>query len=154
MKRFNCVPCGRRFGKTTMGLHRLTPPMLEGFPVGWFAPRFKYLTEVWRDFRRVLKPITRHKDESQRRIELVTGGSIEFWSLEDGDAGRSRKYKRIVIDEAAKVKNLEQAWTQAIRPTLTDFRGGADFYSTPKGRNFFWKTFTYGLDPLRPDWAT
>jgi len=137
-----------------MGLHRLTPPMLEGFPVGWFAPRFKYLTEVWRDFRRVLKPITRHKDESQRRIELVTGGSIEFWSLEDGDAGRSRKYKRIVIDEAAKVKNLEQAWTQAIRPTLTDFRGGADFYSTPKGRNFFWKTFTYGLDPLRPDWAT
>jgi hypothetical protein len=137
-----------------MGLNRLVPPMLEGYPVAWFAPRYKYLAEIWRDFRRTLLPITRHKDESARRIELVTGGSIEFWSLEDEDAGRSRRYKRVVVDEAAKVRKLEDAWQQGIRPTLTDFRGEADFLSTPKGRNFFWKAFVWGQSPDEPEWAT
>jgi hypothetical protein len=127
--------------------------MLEGYPTAWFAPTYKYLTDVWRDFERVLKPVTRDLSKQERRIELVTGGSVECWSLEDPDAGRSRKYRRVVIDEAAKCRHLEVAWNQAIRPTLADFRGDADFYSTPKGRNFFWALFCRGLDPLDPDWA-
>ena len=85
----------------------------------------------------------------------MTGGLIEFWSLKDNpDAGRSRKYKRVVIDEAAKVANLENAWNKAIRPTLADLKGGADFYSTPKGHDFFWKTHTWGQDPNRPEWRS
>jgi phage terminase large subunit-like protein len=152
-KRFNVLACGRRFGKTVYGEHRLVPPMLAGHPVAWFAPRFKYLNEVWRDFRRTLLPVTSHKNEQERRIELITGGSIDFWSLEDPDSGRGRKYKRVVIDEAAKAKNLEAAWQEAIRPTLTDLEGDADLLSTPKGRNFFWKAYVKGLDPLEPEWA-
>jgi hypothetical protein len=35
-----------------------------------------------------------------------------------------------VIDEAAMIPNLEQAW-QAIRPMLTDLQGKAWFLSTP-----------------------
>jgi Terminase large subunit, T4likevirus-type, N-terminal len=152
-KRFNVVACGRRFGKTTMGLHRLSAPALEGYPTAWFAPTFKYLAEAWRDFNRVLRPVIAKKNETERRIELVTGGVIDFWSLEDPDAGRSRKYKRIVIDEAAKVRHLEAAWNQAIRATLTDMKGDADFYSTPKGHDFFWKAFARGQDASEVDWA-
>jgi len=85
---------------------------------------------------------------------LITGGVVEFWSLEDPDAGRSRKYRRVVVDEAAMIRNLEDAWNNAIRPTLTDFKGDADLYSTPKGRNFFWKGFVRGQDPFEPEWAT
>jgi terminase large subunit-like protein len=144
---------GRRWGKTVLGTHRLIGPALEGFPVAWFAPSYKYLAEAWRDFERALKPIIRRSSETQRRIELVTGGTIEFWSCEDPDAGRSRKYKRIAVDEAAKVKGLEKAWNEAIRPTLTDLIGDADFYSTPKGHDFFWKAFTWGQDQSKEDWA-
>jgi hypothetical protein len=154
MRRFNAVCCGRRFGKTVMGVNRLVPPALEGFPVAWFAPTYKYLTEVWRDFSRILRPVTRHINKTERRIELITGGVIEFWSMEDEDAGRSRKYKRVVIDEAAKVKGLKARWFEAIRPTLADFRGDADLYSTPKGKDFFFECFCQGVDPLEPDWSS
>lgn len=152
--RFNVVDCGRRFGKTTMGLNRIVPHSLAGFPCAWFAPTFKLLLEVWRDFRRILKPVTRAVSKQEKRIELVTGGSIEFWTLTDPDAGRSRKYKHVVIDEAAKARHLKQAWQESIRPTLTDYRGSADFLSTPKGRNFFWELYTRGQDPLQPEWMS
>src|SRR4051794_992795 len=151
-RRFNVVACGRRFGKTTLGIDRILEPMLAGYPTAWFAPTYKYLSEVWRDLVRILKPVIRHKDKTERRIELITGGSIECWTLEDEDAGRSRKYKRGVIDEAGRARTLEVAWTESIRPTLTDLKGDAYFFSTPKGRNFFWRAFTWGLDPLEPDW--
>lgn len=128
--------------------------MLAGYPVGWFAPTKKYYAEVWRDFEKLLAPITRSISKTDGRIDLVTGGSIEFWSLEDPDAGRSRKYRRIVVDEAAKARHLRQAWTEAIRATLTDFKGDADFYSTPKGRNFFWELFARGRDEKQTEWAS
>lgn len=152
--RFRVLACGRRFGKTTYGLHRLIRPLLDGRPVGWFAPSYKYLSEVWRDFHRALKPVIARSNATEKRVELITGGSIEFWSLTDEDAGRSRKYARVVIDEAAKVKKLEEAWNAAIRPTLTDLKGDADFLSTPKGRDFFWRAWTWGQDPHEKDWAS
>lgn len=153
-KRFNVLACGRRFGKTTHGINRLIGPALAGKPVGWFAPTFKYLSEAWRDFIKVLRPVIARANETQHRIELITGGSIEFWTMEDEDAGRSRKYARVVIDEAAKVKGLQDRWGKAIRPTLTDLKGDADFYSTPRGHDFFWRAFTWGQDPNQPDWAS
>src|SRR5579863_533254 len=100
-KRFNVVSCGRRFGKTTLGLHRLIGPALDGHPVGWFSPTYKYHAEAWREFVRILDPLIVRKNATAGLIELVTGGTLEFWTLSDQDAGRSRKYKRIGIDEAA-----------------------------------------------------
>ena len=151
--RFNVVACGRRWGKTCLGLHRLAEPALDGKPVGWFAPSYKYLAEAWRDFNRYLKPVIKNKNETERRLELITGGTLEFWTLEDVDSGRGRKYQRIGIDEAAKTKNLEAWWTNAGRATLADLEGDADFYSTPRGRNFFWRVFTQGEDPTNRDWS-
>jgi len=152
-QRFNVVDCGRRWGKTVLGVNAAAPPGIDGAPVGWFAPSYKYLYGPWVDLNRILKPIISRTNKSEWRIELITGGVIEFWSLQDEDAGRSRKYKRVVIDEAAKVKNLGKCWTQAIRPTLSDYRGDAYFLSTPKGKDYFWELFTKGEDRLEPDWA-
>ena len=152
--RFNVVCCGRRFGKTIFGEHRIIRPALAGYPTGWFAPTYKILADAWRDVIRDLKPVIAKPNETAKRIELIGGGSIEFWSLEDEDAGRSRKYKHVIIDEAAKVKRLESAWNASIRPTLTDMKGSADFLSTPKGRVFFWKLYTRGQDEARPAWSS
>jgi hypothetical protein len=88
-------------------------------------------------------PVCSKKHDNQF-IELITGGSVEFWSLENPLAGRSRKYAVVIIDEAAFNRNLWQSWTEAIRPTLTDLKGSAWFMSTPKGKNDFYKFFMRG----------
>lgn len=153
-KRFNILACGRRWGKTTLGADRLARPALEGFPVGWFSPTYKMLGEVWRFYRRLLEPVTATKSEQDHRIDLITGGVIEFWSLDRPDVARGRKYQRVVIDEAAMVRGLEAAWLEVIRPTLADLLGDAWFLSTPKGFNFFKTLFDRGQDPRYPDYAS
>ncbi len=151
--RFNVLCAGRRWGKTTLGLSRLVANALAGQPVAWFSPSYRMLTEVWRDTRRVLGPVTVHQDLQQHRLELLTGGVLEMWSLDQPDVARGRKYRTVVIDEAAMVRHLEEAWNAVIRPTLVDFRGGAWFLSTPKGLNYFKHLYDRGADARFPDWA-
>lgn len=143
--RFNVLECGRRFGKTKLGLYVASQLAARGQPVAWFAPTYKYLPEVWREAERTLKPLEPKIHVQDRRIEIpATGGVWDFWSLDQPDAGRGRKYKRVVIDEAGIIRDLEIAWTEAIRPTLADLKGDAWFLGTPKGRNFFHRLFARG----------
>ena len=144
---------GRRWGKSQLGIDVAIEVALQACPVGWFSPTYKMLGDVWRECTRLLQPVISRAVVQDKRLELVTGGVIEMWSLEDPDAGRSRKYKRVVIDEAALVRHLEQAWTESIRPTLADYKGDAFFLSTPKGHNYFWSLHNLGLDPEAKEWA-
>lgn len=154
-KRFNAAACGRRFGKTKFGALRLAAPYaIKGLNVGWFAPNYKYLEEPWNEIRKVLQPIILRTNKTERVISLRTGGQIDFWTLEDEDAGRSRRYHLVIVDEAGLVKNLEKRWNEAIRPTLIDFRGSAWFLGTPKGQNYFATAFALGQDPLETEWAS
>lgn len=145
-KRFNVLACGRRFGKTKLGTTLIIDPILAGQPVAWFSPTYKMLQDVWRDVSRTLKPIASNFNEQQRRIETVTGGILDCWSLDAFDAVRGRKYARAVVDEAAMVPWLAEAWQHAIRPTLTDYKGDGWLLSTPKGLNHFFECFTRGQD--------
>lgn len=148
--RFNVMACGRRFGKTLLGVERASRAALDGYPVGWFAPTYKDSSEAWREIKRTLAGVTVARSEQERRLELITGGVIDVWTLLDPDSGRGRKYKRIIVDEAAKIAKLEEAWTETLRPTLADYRGDAWFLSTPKGRNYFWRL--YNLAQEFEDW--
>jgi Terminase RNaseH-like domain/Terminase large subunit, T4likevirus-type, N-terminal len=153
-KRFNVLCCGRRWGKTVLGMDRLIHPALKGKPVAWFSPTNKLMADTWRVVRSTLAPVTRDKSEQEKRLELIGGGVVEFWSLDSADSGRGRKYEVVVVDEAAMIPALEEAWQQAIRPTLTDLQGSAWFLSTPKGMNYFKLLFDRGQDPEREDWAS
>ena len=152
-RRFNVLQCGRRFGKTTLGVDLEIDTALDGKPTGWFAPTYKILDDAWREAVAATRDIAEKVDKQERRIELITGGVIEFWSLDTADPGRSRKYARIVIDEAGIVRDLQAAWNEAIRPTLTDYRGDAWFLGTPKGRNYFHQLFVKGQEPAG-DWKS
>jgi phage terminase large subunit-like protein len=121
-KRFNVICCGRRFGKTMLGMDRLIHPALQGKPVAWFSPTYKVLSDTWRQLRSTLGPVIRDKSEQEKRLELINGGVVELWSLDSPDSGRGRKYAAVVIDEAAMIPSLEEAWQESIRPTLTDYR--------------------------------
>lgn len=152
-RRFNVVDIGRRAGKTTLGIDRCATRETLQYPVGWFSPTYKMLVEVWRQAVSIFAPITTRRSTQDHRLEFVTGGILEFWSLDNPDSARGRKYRRAIIDEAAMIPNLLDAWNYVLRPTLTDYSGDAWFLSTPKGRNGFWQMYQYGLDPGQPEWA-
>lgn len=152
--RFNVLACGRRWGKTTFGIDRVAHPVLRGQPVAWFAPTYKNLSESWRIIQQVFKPVISRKLETEHRLELVTGGSLDMWSLDKPDVARGRKYALAVVDEAAMIPNLSDAWQFTIRPTLTDLQGGAWFLSSPKGMNYFKALYDRGQDPMHPEWAS
>ena len=145
--RFNVLECGRRFGKTTFGVELTADVALAGLPVGWFAPKYKNLNEQWITAKRLLGPLLESSDRQLMQMRLVTGGVVDFWSLEDEDAGRGYKYKRIIVDEASLVVGLEYIWEQTLRATLNDYRGDAWFFGTPKGYGYFHKLFVKGQQP-------
>jgi hypothetical protein len=152
-KRFNVVCCGRRWGKTVLGMDRLIHPALQGKPVAWFAPNYRLSSEVWRELQVTLGPLIASVSQQEKRLELYGGGIVEMWSLDSSDAARGRAYAAVVVDEAPMVPNLEQAW-HSIRPMLTDLHGEAWFLSTPKGMNYFKTLFDHGQDPQRQEWAS
>src|SRR5262249_41701481 len=160
-RRFNVVACGRRFGKTLLGIDRAIETALEGYPVAWFSPTYKMLSDAWRELKNIAAPLQPKINEAQHRLELTSSpnsgwgevGLIDCWSLDSPDTARGRKYKRAVIDEAAMVYDLGNSWQAVIRPMLADLRGDAWFLSTPKGHNFFWELYCKGEDPLQEEWA-
>ena len=141
LARFSVLEIGRRWGKTTFGMQLGIETAILGRKCGWFAPSYKYLADPVREFERALKPILTRHDRVEKRMEFATGGSIDFWTLEDVDSGRGRSYDRIVIDEAGFAPNLLEAWRASMRPTLADRKGSALFLGTPKGTGDFHRLF-------------
>lgn len=153
-KRFNVVNCGRRWGKTRLGIDLVVNHLLLKEPIGWFSPTYKMLEDVWREIQNILYPIMVGKSEQQHRIETIGGGVLDCWSLDAADAARGRKYGLIIVDEAAMVAGLEDHWNMILRPMLVDLKGDAWFLSTPKGRNGFYKLHLLGRDPENEEWKS
>lgn len=139
---FNRVRCGRRFGKTEFGKTIGGDGAIKGQSIGWFAPDYKIQSEAYNELLDMLTPIKKQASKIEGRMEMITGGRIDFWSLENERAGRSRKYHKVIIDEAAFAKpNFKEIWERSIKPTLFDFGGEAWMMSTPNGvatENFFY----------------
>lgn len=157
---------GRRYGKTTLLEQLAARWALNGEAVGWFSPNYKLLLPSFKRIAKLLKGCIAHKSKTEAIIELVPtegrleGGSIEFWTLNDPDAGRSRRYHRVIIDEAGLVlAGLQDIFEQAIEPTLLDFGGSAYMAGTPKGVNeesFFYLACTslnVANDPEKGVWT-
>jgi hypothetical protein len=153
LRRFNVLACGRRFGKDIYMMNKVIEPALAGYPAAWGAPTYKMLTENWRAINQLIGPVVSRRDQQEKRLELITGGVIDFWSLDNPDMMRGRKYKRVVFNEAGFVPNLLETWNFIARPTLVDMTGDAFVGGTPKGMNGFWQMYQWGLDPAVPDWA-
>ena len=161
-RRFNVCSLGRRSGKTYLGTRIVlkTPRgngVLHGHPVGWYAPTSRHMIEVWNHLCQTLKPLIVQKSERYKRLDLVNGGSIECWSLDDKNAGRSRKQAVAIFDEAAMVRDLEYVFENSVRPLLADYKGEAWFLSTPRGINYFKTLFdkgTPGSPDYNPNWAS
>jgi predicted phage terminase large subunit-like protein len=152
--RFNVLNCGRRFGKDVLGQDLLVEPALaeKGLPTAWFAPTYRMMLDTFREVADTLRPVASKINASDHRIELVTGGVIDMWSLDVPDVARGRKYKRVIINEAAMVPELARTFQNVIRPTLADYVGDAWFLSTPKGHNDFYDL--YQREQTNSDWRS
>ncbi len=152
MKRFNLLRCGRRWGKDVSQMRRIIKIALSSRkPVAWYAPTYRMLQENWREISSYLEPVIQRSRESEHRLDLITGAPIDFWSLENPESSRGRKYYHVAINEAALVKDLRMLWNTVIRPTLADWAGSADFGSTPRGLNDFYELEVAGRND--PEWA-
>ena len=87
-----------------------------------------------------------------RMVTLPGGGTVQIRSADDPDSLRGDGLNFVVIDEAAYIKPA--AWTEALRPALSDRKGGAMLISTPRGRNHFWELYQRGLDEQETEWAS
>lgn len=155
-KRFNVLKCGRRFGKTELCQYLINEIIPQRGIIGYWSPTYKALHEVWKETKRNFYEAIQSSNEQVKQIILLNGTTIDFWSMDDPNAGRGRKYHRALVDECEMARNFEEAWEQTIRPTLTDFEGDAYLLSTPQfGETYFkqvclhenqfpdWKTFVY-----------
>lgn len=154
MKRFNAVVAGRRFGKSCFGIDMCREPaLMNGLPVGWFSPSYKNLADLWRQLLDTYSDVIKYKNEVEKRVEFISGGSVEMWSMESVDSARGRKYARVILDECAMVKDLFEKWNMVIRPMLMDMQGDGFFLSTPRGRNDFMTMYELGQSDDE-EWAS
>ena len=140
--RFVALRCGRRWGKTALDTTIAANSAIKRQYIGWFSPAYKFVAEAYRDLESILDPVK--KSASKDGVFLTTtGGRIDFWSLENELAGRSRKYHGVVIDEGAFTKStMLDVWRKNIRPTLLDYGGWALVTSNTNGvdaENFLWQ---------------
>ena len=151
--RFKALRCGRRFGKTEFAKTWIAQGLVQGEECAWFAPQHMTWTEVYSDLTQMLGPILDASSRAPPVIRLSNGGRIDFWSLENPIAGRGRRYRRIVIDEAAFTKDgdnrsddsMMALWEKGIKPTLFDYGGEALVCSNSAGKNpdnFFYNICT------------
>ncbi len=148
--RFKVVACGRRWGKTTLGLVIATQAALEGRRVWWVAPTYGLAFHPWRAIKAALAEEWTFKSEAERHIDLPGGGFLTVKSADDPDSLRGVGLDLVVVDEAAFI--AEEAWTAALRPALSDRRGSALLISTPRGRNWFYHAYQRGLDRHNRAW--
>jgi hypothetical protein len=140
-KRRNVICCGRRFGKNILAQDLACETALGGLPIGWGAPVYKQTLDDFRTLDNILAPVIKKRSRSELRLELITGGTIEFWSLDKPDSIRGKKYKRFIVNEAGFVSNLLDIRNFIIMPTLIDMQGDEYYAGTPKGMNGFFSLY-------------
>jgi len=82
---------------------------------------------------------------------LPGGGPIAIKSADAPESLRGEGLDLLVLDEAAYI--LPDVWDAALRPALSDRKGGAIFISTPAGYNWFHEVYTRGCEG-RDDWQS
>ena len=140
--RFNIVAAGEQAGKTTLGVDVLLTSKggaLGGKnPVAWFSATDEGLTEARRRITRAIEPLIRRR-VNDRRIELVSGATIDFHSLQDRRE-IIESYTLIVVDDVRSVEGMLDLWEDSLRLMLQQHKGGAWLLSNTYGkRNDFYR---------------
>ncbi|AFH21535.1 terminase large subunit [environmental Halophage eHP-3] len=155
--RFRVVAAGRRSGKTLMAAAETVRRALSGgsnWSGYWVGAEHRHADTAFTLIDNVLPSdiVATRNQSPPRTIELVGGQTIEFHTS-SGGALVSIGLDWVVCDEAGK-DFPEEAWTQELRPALSDRNGEAMFISTPDGRDWFFDAYQRGQGDEYPEWAS
>jgi hypothetical protein len=152
--RFRLLNAGRRFGKTHLAvLELINAAVNKPESVNWYvAPTYRQAEQIaWAKLKALLPPeYISKKDEGDLSIILPNKSTIALRGADNPDSLRGPGLDFVVFDEAAFQK--QEAWTEVIRPSLSDKLGRALFISTPSGYNWFYDLFSAAQG--RADWKT
>ena len=135
-KRFRVAICGRRWGKTHLSIRELAK--VARFPnkkIFYVAPSYRMAKQiVWEKLKTKLIDINwlTKANESDLSLTLVNGSKIYLRGADNYDSLRGVGLDFLVMDEFAMID--QKAWTEVLRPTLSDTGGSALFISTPMGQ--------------------
>jgi len=150
--RFKVLAAGRRWGKTRLGVNECLDVASQGGRAWWVAPSYKMSDVGWRPLHRIASRIGADIGKVDRRVTLPGGGWVQVRSADNPDSLRGEGLDFAVLDECAFM--IEEAWTEALRPALSDRLGRALFISTPKGHNWFWRQWLAGQDDDNDEWQS
>jgi len=151
--RFKVLASGRRWGKSLLGSLACVSGGLRGGRTWWVAPSYKMAQVGWRAISRLGRQVPGAEVRlSDMLINFPGGGSTQVRSADDPQSLRGEGLTLAVLDECAFMREI--AWTEALRPALSDKLGGALFISTPAGRNWFWRLWMRGQDAAERDWLS
>jgi len=155
--RFKVLACGRRWGKTLLtSLVALAVLMQVNRRVWIVAPDYTLAEKVFRELYNILvtqlQIIRPGKPNGGRArfqkgdyyLQTPWGSVLEAKSMERPDSLAGEANDLVIVDEAGLQVNLDEIWSQMLRPTLMDKEGSAIFISTPRGKNGFYKLFLNG----------
>jgi len=149
--RFKVLAAGRRWGKTRLVVNECLDVAAKGGRAWWVAPSYKMSEVGWRPIRRIGSKLGADVRLVDRMITLPNGGSVTVRSADNPDSLRGEGLDFVGLDEVGVMK--EAAWTEALRPALSDRLGRAMFIGTPKGRTWFWRNWQRG-QMGEEDWAS
>lgn len=152
--RFTVVHGGAKSGLTTAAIDALLlSPLgaLNGYHTAFLVPsEDDVIVAKRRVFSLIHSAVIGRLDRP--RIDLLTGGSIRFASLNDESLQLWDQLSLIVVDDAARVPRLESLWFDMLEPLLAQFRGHAWFFSKPEGTRNGFATLA-GMASTDPRWA-
>jgi hypothetical protein len=104
-KRFRLVVAGRRFGKTYLAMVELIRAAWEPGRLVWYvAPTIKQAKRImWESLKEMTKGFRTSVNETDLRIELVTGSAICLRGADNYESLRGNGLDFVVLDEYASI---------------------------------------------------
>jgi hypothetical protein len=152
-RRFRVLVAGRRFGKTFLALVELCQAAWGPGRLAWYVgPTIRMAkSNCWKALKKMTQPYwASPPNETELRIELISGGTICVKGADNYDSLRGRGLDFLVMDKYACI--APQAWTEALRPALADRIGKALFIGTPQEFNHVHELYESAQSHL--DWKT
>ena len=155
--RFRVGVCGRRWGKSHVAIRELARFASKPNQMVWYvSPSYRMSRQIiWDKLKNKLIELRWVKkiNESDLRIELKNNSVIALRGADNFDSLRGVGLDFLVLDEVQDIDS--KAFTEVLRPTLSDRSGGCLFLGTPKGvGNFLYDLYQRGQDATETQWAS
>jgi len=87
-------------------------------------------------------------NETELRVDLPNGARVRLYGADNPDRMRGVYLDGVILDEFADMD--PRAWSEVLRPALSDRKGWAVFIGTPKGKNTFYEVYNSAVKAA--DW--